>query len=288
VRPIIWLAVAAHVLIPLLLSSWWEFPAEPISAEVSRGAGFFKKNKGIERTLLEDRFSLGTWYDGKVKRDVEQAIRLSPSMLSRWLGYLEAREKWGPEAIARRWQQLRGGLEGRLAFVVQISSMPKADLFEPHLRVESFSNDWLDVRFLVTLGGRGLPRAPTREPFFGWSIFRPKQLESRSEAPALRLEPEVSLIALLQGRDRSRVLGHPWYVGLPFERELSPEFGARGFEYVPPVGEYKSAWFLVTVPLPDNAGAYADLQLWVFSKGKERIADWDLSFVAAELSRAPG
>src|SRR5689334_4109662 len=98
------------------------FPVEPIQIEVCRGEEVYRAGKGIERTLMEDRQAIGYWFDGRVRKDVEEAIWVSPTMVSRWLGYLQAKERWPKLELLNRWAALRDQLDGSLTFVVRLTA----------------------------------------------------------------------------------------------------------------------------------------------------------------------
>jgi len=61
---------------------------------------------------------------------IEIAVFLSPSLVSRRLGYLQAREGWTNDQLETRWQLARETLGGRLSFLVRVCSFPKIDLLE--------------------------------------------------------------------------------------------------------------------------------------------------------------
>ena len=57
----------------------------------------------INRIWGEDRQTIGLWSNGYVKVPVEHVVWLSPSLVSRWLGFLSAREYWSDGELESRW-----------------------------------------------------------------------------------------------------------------------------------------------------------------------------------------
>lgn len=266
------------LILPLLVVPKWEFPAEPLPSQVARGVKAYVEGRGLERTFLEDRKALGTWFDGKAKRDVEEVIWFTPGIVSRWLGYLEAKEKWPPGVLQGRWSRIREALNGNVVFVVRLSAFPKIDALEPSNVGPSSAIDLDEVRFLVTVGGAWLPRSPIKERWLGLASFavafgKPKP----GVLGPMFLEPKVTTIARLQSRERRPIERFAWAAELPFSRELSPEFAEGSEDVWLPLGDFHAGWYLLQLPAPDGMASFQDIQVRVFSPRKERIASFSLA-----------
>lgn len=246
------------------------FPPAPIPVEVRRGAALYLAAKGIDRTLEEDRRILGVWFDGRVKRGVEEAVWLSPALVSRWLGYLEAKEKWFPGELQLRWAAARALLDGRITVVVRLSAFPK--WVDPDYgtmgRADPAEVD--RVRFLVTAGGE-LPEAGA----FG-SAYRAELHLAGSRGGAFQFEPHAALLAREQTRSAGAMEVQEWMDAVPFLPSLTPEF------WQPPrptglrLGGFHSAWYLLDLPATAAIRRAPAFEVRVFSPRKERIARFDL------------
>jgi hypothetical protein len=255
------------------------FPPSPIQDQVARGEAAYRAGKGIDRVYAEDRQSLGLWFDGRVKRDVEEAIWLSPPLVSRWLGYLQARERWQPGEIGRRWDAVRSAVNGKLALVVRLCSYPKVDFFEPHLSLKESADETRDVRFIVTVGGASLPQAPRYDPYLGWFRLTPRRALGGGATTPKLLEPGVAMVAEVISRDRRDIESFPWVRSLPFGEALASEFVEGADGYRAPLGDFVARWYLVVTPSPPEAALVHDFQLRVLSRRKERVAwyEWRAS-----------
>lgn len=254
------------------------FPAEPLAHEVARGVEVYRKAKGIDRVLMEDRQIVGWWFDGRVKKGVEDVIRLSPAMLSRWLGYLEAREKWPPTEIQARWENLRRHLSGKNAFVVRLAAYPKQDLFGGLPEPSSAARDeCLRVRFLLTTDGKYLPDQ-VRNPAPVSVRLAPLPVPPPGEPVPQYAQPLARLATSKQGRDRADVSLDDWYLHVEVGRWLQPEFGGapRGPSYALPIGDNFSALYWLEAPATFEFGAAKTLEVRVFSARKERVAAFQL------------
>lgn len=232
-------------LIALSTTASLAFPADPIPGEMARGAEIYRKGKGIERTLLEDRVVLGLWFSGRKQEDVEEVIRLSPEMVSRWIGYLKAKERWSEETLNQRWDHIAEAMGEDTHFVVRLSAFPKMTLedLEPALSRSADPNEISNVRFAF-------------------------EIECGAK------DPSAMLLETSQTRDWKSLGDFKWYLSLPYGEALRPEFATTDDGWSYPVGDYYSAWYLVRIP-----NHVVDLRepqsLLVFSKEKTRVARYN-------------
>ena len=226
------------------------FGPTPIRAEVLRGEAIERKGKGIERTLLDDRSVVGYWSDGWRKKGVEDAIWLSPPMVSRWLGYLQAREGWTDDELQSRWDRARQFLDGKMTFVVRLASLPKIDpLWDAN-------------------GAPGDPR------------------EVEEVHPVLTIERGVGLVGWHQTLDATalvrsqawtpgEVLGVEWSKHGPLKEFLGDRFGDPApMDY--PTGECVSVVWLVQGQAPQRLWGQSKVELRVVTPKKERRAEFQV------------
>jgi len=246
------------------------FPPEPIQSELTRGAGIYYDQKGVERVFQEDRAAIGRWYDGNVKRDTDEVIWLSPSLISRWLGYLNAREKWSIEELHARWHKLANVLDGHLTFVVELYALPKESFLDLTNEEPSKPETATKTRFLITWPSKDeLDEQQHSEIHYRKKIAIDRRLD--------RLEPEVAPLALFKSYDLDGVNRWPWYTLDPIFEPLTPEFSERKpGTYDAIVGDYIRAIYFVQVPIADKAMQARQLQVRVFVPGKEPVACFDL------------
>jgi hypothetical protein len=252
-----------------------DFPEVPLAHEVAKGVRTYSLGKGLERLYLDDRQVVGRWFDGRIHRDADTVLWISPSLVSRWLGYLEAKEKWPAGELESRWRRLRSHLGGRLTFVSRVSSFPKMDMLEQEPAGRADPREASHIRILWTSSERPIPEveerkliqvpgAVVREPHFG-----------KRSLPEQRFEPEVCLLTRRQARDLDGLLREDWWLRVPFGEDLRPEFSPRCPEEGWPLGDFYSALYLASLPIPDGfAGSGFELRL--FSPRKERVAKYIL------------
>lgn len=72
----------------IAFASAFVFSSEPIDAEVRVGAELARKGRSIQQALGANRVVLGRWFDGNEKREVEEAVLITPGLASRWLGHI--------------------------------------------------------------------------------------------------------------------------------------------------------------------------------------------------------
>jgi len=255
--------LAALALIPKPLL----FPPKPISAELERGEKVYYRKRGVERVFQEDRATIGWWFDGSKKKDVDDVIWLSPSLISRWLGYLNAKEKWSQDELQRRWEALSQILNGRMTFVVEAYALPKQSFFEITDDGPSKPATATNLRFSVS----HLTTAPGdhREGKPGLKL---------KEAPLTLLTPEVSPLATFRGYSLDAVNKWDWFaLDRRFEL-LTPEFsGPKPTPYDGIVGDYLRVIYIVQVAVPEEPIEAKQIELRVFAPGKEPVARFNLT-----------
>lgn len=254
-----------------------DFPVSPFPREMDEGVRVYRHGKGLDRLYTDDRKVTGSWFDGKIKRGVDHVIWISPSLVSRWLGYLEAKEKWPAGELERRWGRLRQDLGGKFTFVVRVCSMPRIDPLEGEIDRWTTRPDPAELRFLWTSSPNELPAIPMRMDVV--DLVRNTEVPltaSRRVVGGQRSEPQGCLLSELWSRQASEVLRDDWWRRVPFGEPLRPEFEGLLAERSIPLGEFRSATFLVSVPIPDGPLAGSTFELRSFSPQKERIAKFEL------------
>lgn len=251
------------------------FPDATIPYEVRRGVEIYAQGKGLERLYLDDRSVIGTWFDGMRKRDADHAIWVSPSLVSRWLGYLEAKEKWPDGEREARWRRLRNELGGKLTFIVRICSLPRIDFLEQEAVTRGSENSVREVRFLWTCSLPEWPSVREKEGYLGWSRGRGPWPEA-APAAGFRVEPGVERVRVLQARRPEAVLADDWWRRVPFGESLRSEFDSGDDSWQIPLGDYHSATYLVQIPVPDRPFPDAQFELRAFRREKEQIARFSI------------
>ena len=109
--------MAAALLLATGFTAGPAFPAEPIRSQVVVGAELAhaapnlslsdpvrspEPRSGLGRIWKSDRKPVGWWSNGYEKKSVEHVTWLSPELISRWLGFLEAREFWRKDELQIR------------------------------------------------------------------------------------------------------------------------------------------------------------------------------------------
>ncbi len=215
------------------------FPTVPIASEVEGGRQSAAKGRPLDAIFQKDRKAIGKWSNGGVATAVEHVILLSPSLVSRWLGYLERKQWWDATEKQVRWNLLKYDLDGRLTFLVRLSAYPKravADLSEEiSAKVENVSQ----VSLVVTAGGQKIDRT-------------------------------VARLALWQSRERSDFERYHWWLDAEMLRPLVPDTSGPQSEPPLPLGDFFAAWYLVQAPLLPEC--HKGFELRVLSDHKERVA----------------
>lgn len=252
------------------------FLDQPIDAEVRKGIEVYRAGKGLDRVLQDDKAVLRTRLVRLSTEEIERVVWLSPSLVSRWLGYLWALEKWPDGELERRWKDLQGSLDGRLTYVVELASYPRDK--GPRSLEAAFQPDstWEGLEFLLTADGSQLPMAPGPSGLLGLSRAPRGGEAAPGTHQALRIEPHVSRFASITAREPIRLSGLAWVSQTPLAPWLEPKSGSGWAEPLAPLGEYEKAWFLVQAPAPAGIHGYGDLQVRVLSRQPERCASFDM------------
>lgn len=234
------------------------WPNHPDATEFARGQAMaprqrtaaWRRTAGVEtdtasRTLVSDLLRdhmvpLGEWSDGRRKVTVEWALRLTPEVTSRWIGWLSEREKWRSGEVPGRWNELRSRLAGRTVVVVALSAFPQRTLGGLGEENPAAQDETESVRFTWE---DGMGRWP-------------------AQARRLAVRRETSPNPL----DR-----FPWWQRSSDLQSLigisDPTFGPGTVG----MGSYKRVWWWVETPEPPHRGL---LQLHVVSARKVRTAAW--------------
>lgn len=258
------------------------FPPQPLERELARGVSLYATGKSVRHLFMEDRQSVGTWSDGLRKRDVEEVIWLSPALMSRWVGYLDALEKWPVGERQRRWEGIRAALDGSMSFAVRLSAFPKKDWHEGDYAARADESALSPLRFRLTLDGMTIPRRPD-------TLFT--IVTGRYESPAnwdLReLEIGVCRLADRAARDRNALEQFPWHQLTPLAEWVTPEFEPR-LDQAESIrlGDYRSMWLWVEARLDPNLMPRNQFELRIFSARRERIATFAFG-PRADVRRRP-
>jgi len=134
----------------VLLAGQDSWPAMPIQLDFDRGAKVSKIRKGVDRVIGLDRVVIGKWTDGIRSKDVEEVVLMTPSLMSRWLGWLAQRESLSAVQISERWEGMQAAFGTvptvivRLALYERNDALELADISRPNLtELESVSFRWV-------------------------------------------------------------------------------------------------------------------------------------------------
>lgn len=240
----------------LAACSGLSFPERPLPDEFVRGAELANKKPELGAAALvgkhprrhsvdvvwqEDRVWVGTWTNGHSPQKVEYAVWLSPALVSRWLGFLSARERWPAGEAETRWAELRSDLDGRITIAVQLSAFPRFPILELSDGSKANRSEVEDVRFVLdTASG---PHSPS-----------------------------VEEIALWRARSKASLDDFKWWLQTPATAPLVGEFEEQA-ERPLPLGDFHRRWLLITAPTgvaPDGS-----FTLRILSEPKERVASFN-------------
>lgn len=243
-----------------------EFPADPIASEMLRGEKVYYQHKGIDRTLMEDRVAVGKWFDGKVKRDTDQVIWLSPSMVSRWFGYLNAKEKWSRAELMTRWGAAVSALAGRMTFVAELFALPKQeDVLEITSGAPTKPETALQLRFLLTnlAKNRGDEAQHTEGPIG----------QRKNQSPLDLSMTDVTPIGVFKGYSLDSINRWNWTRLHPmFESLSASDQGRAPGTYDAVVGDCIRAVYLVQVDPEKVQTNSHGFELRIFAPGKDLVA----------------
>lgn len=233
------------------------FPDAPLADQVALGRALATKEPRLQladlfrspepRTSVSriwgaDRQTVGDWSNGYVKVPVEHVVWVSPALVSRWLGFLSAREHWEDGVVGARWNGVAGALGDRRLFVVQLTAFPKMPTYGISDYERTTPEEIENVRFVYTAGDK-----------------------------TLRMQAER--IAQWQSRDRRELEDFPWWHHVSFGEFLTGEFEQMRTEPPLPLGDYYRAWYMVSVSGVDDDA----FEVRALSRRKERVAKFSAS-----------
>lgn len=105
-----------------------KFGEAPIPAEFEEGRKVFHRKKGIDRTEKDARIVIGKWFDGDRVQIVEEAVFLTPGLLSRWIGYQDA-SGMPKEVTDNRWKQCSNQFSDKNLALIRLARLGTVD---PH------------------------------------------------------------------------------------------------------------------------------------------------------------
>lgn len=261
--------VVASIFFAVALSGRPQFPAEPIPEHLEHGRTLGRsKPKTSSRDLFSspaprtsfetiwksDRQAIGWWSNGYSQQPVEHAIWLSPELMSRWLGFLQAREYWSDDELSERWEALRERFTGSYTFIIQLTAFPKLPTYGVGDYVRTTPEELLDVRFVMT---------------------------SRSTSLAL----EARQLEFWQSRNRDALESFRWWHSLEIGWALTGEFDSPSEPPFLSVGDYYRAWYLVSI---DTAPKFERFEIRTLSRRKERVATFEFSIASASADASEG
>lgn len=234
------------------------FGEAPIRSQVLIGESIQRKRRGIERTLLEDRVVIGKWFDGTRVKEAEEAIWLTPELVSRWLGYLQSREGWSDDELQRRWLLARTRLNGKLTFIVRLTAFPKKDPLEEDETAPAGTADLEDVRGVISYDG--------------------SQVDTRDHA-----QTQSALLAQIVGHGSDDVFRVAWSDQPPLNDIFEGALATAHNEPIDPnldfqIGDYFGAIWLEQCDIPDDLAGHQAFDLQIVTLHKERVARFSLVY----------
>lgn len=227
------------------------WPASPAPADLKAGAdlargvkriglslsGLTQRQQATARDIFgADAKPIGFWSNGWSQQPVEHATWMNPRMAARWIGWLDARERWTGDEIQERWDAAKARLEGRMAFLIELAAFPKSRAWDVGDPADAVTSD-LEPRRIV--------------------------LESNGE----RLQMTVTLLGRWEGRDQAALSGFDWWR----PAGLQAAFGYGESPQAPlPVGGHHRSWLLAECMLPPWLGK--EFRLQIISTRKVRTA----------------
>lgn len=253
-----------------------DFPSAPLAAEVDKGVRTYSLGKGLERLYMDDRQVVGVWFDGRLHRDADHVVWISPSLMSRWLGYLDAKEKWPAGELEKRWGFLRKSLGGRMTFIVRLCALPKIDILEQEVALPADPCDMTKVRFLWTSNRSELSAVQDRELIHVPGAVERLPAFGKRVPIGLNSDPSVYLVSEHRADTANKVFQEDWWMRVPFGESIQPEFAKECMEEMAFCGEYHSRTYFVSLPIPEEPIEANRFELRIFSPRKERVAKFSL------------
>jgi hypothetical protein len=248
------------LLLPLATSRMLDFEALPPAESVEAGRSVYRHGAGIDRTLMDAKNVLGTWYDGRIKRPVDIVVWVGPEMAARWLGYLAERDAWSDDDLSRRWRAMRVSLEGKVTFIVRLSAFPRLDPFEFGIDAPPHPETLRNVKVLLSFD----TKAMHADSGYVWSAGK---MSAAARAPwNFQFEKE----------NAADVTGRPFYSLTRF----APLFMDAGQVDLPddgiPLGDYYGAIYVAQFPMVESLRAAQSMDLTVNSISKRESARFQL------------
>ena len=188
------------------------WPEAPIFSEMALGARAAKIKKGVDRVQGKDRIVIGKWADGVRSREVEEVVLLTPSLLSRWLGWLAFHQAWSAADVSKKWQVLRARFGEKPLMVVRLALYERNDAFELAEISRPRPSDLEDVGFQWIAPGASLD--PKSRPLF------PPDNAAKADGPSVTLD--FSCVLDRWGRDPSNLNSIPWWASTTDWSDLWP------------------------------------------------------------------
>lgn len=197
----------------------------------------------ITDILEQDRKAIGTWNQGLRKVDVEFVVRFSPELISRWFGFLSAREGWQKGQEVRLWQEVREQISDRPTFLVVLSTFPSQQMFGSGEEIKNPTDEMLDVVI---------------------------QFESEvGITPA-----DVDLLKTRRAKGRGELDAVRWWEFSPLAEQLRFAFDRPQEDPIIQRGDFHRAWYWVTT---NEALGDGPVTLKVLSRRKIRSATFPVS-----------
>jgi hypothetical protein len=142
------------------LATFSAFGDTPIEAELKVGKQIFEKHKGIDRTEKDARVVIGQWFDGDRTKVVEEAVFVTPGLLSRWLGFQLASGR-SPEEVNASWLNCSSQFSNRSVVIIRLARLSAVDMIDGdvdnsakpaaldsiNLQIHQVGKPWIPVSF---------------------------------------------------------------------------------------------------------------------------------------------
>ncbi|MBL8086802.1 MAG: hypothetical protein JNM85_01870 [Chthonomonas sp.] len=228
------------MLVSTLVALVAQLPLRPDLPLFREGEAVALRNNSAAILEQRDRVTIGKWFDGFKKRDVEYVLWLNDEVLSRITGYWATREGWTDEEVQSRWTQLHRQFMGKQLLFVQLTAYPKFSTLDLVPTAPAGASDTRDPRVTLVRDGR-------------------------KEFPVARL------ISAWQTRERAQIEAFSWIHVIPELAAIKPQ---RALPPRPPLynlGDYFGAWYLIELP-EDLARPF---EVRISTAQKLRIAKFD-------------
>lgn len=255
--------MVALFLAAVLVTQPLAFGEKPIASELLAGDAALRAKKSAEWAIGDAKQTVGKWFDGKKQQKLEFAIWLSPATVSRWLGWMRAREGWTDQETQSRWDEARALLGGKLNFVVRVCAFPRLDPVFENEDPAQHAEDLADVRGVVSYGG-DTAHAPARA---GTSNMNLQSVDAHDADSVLRVlwESQVPLDKIFKGT---------------FDEPETPNSLLN-----PDIGGYHGSLWFMQCDLPAGLQKQTGFQLRIVTAHKVRDA-WFR--IADEPKKKPG